>query len=150
MSQIIKIIVVGCFFLACTVSCVKYNEVKEDSKPTITYERVLPTSPKEFADSIKIVIRYKDGDGDLGSEDPDDLNIYVKDNRLDNPDYYHLQALSPPTKNLSIEGELVIRLKNTFLIGSGNSEQTSYEVKLRDRAGNWSNSIVTDFITITK
>lgn len=138
------------FLLLGVISCVKYQDVSEDSKPSITYEKVLPTSPKEFTDSIKIVIKYKDGDGDLGSEDPDDLNIYVKDNRLDNPDFYHLQALAPPTKKLAIEGELVIRLKNTFLIGSGNSESTSYEVKLRDRAGNWSNSIVTDFITITR
>lgn len=131
-------------------SCVKYEEVSESSKPSITYERVLPASPKEFSDSIRIIIKYKDGDGDLGSEDPDDLNIYVKDNRLDNPDYYHLHALAPPNSNIAIEGELVIRLKNTFLIGSGASEKTSYEVKLRDQAGNWSNSIVTDFITITR
>lgn len=130
--------------------CVKYEEVKESELPSITYEAVLPAEPQEFSDSIKIIINYKDGNGDLGSEDPDDLNIEVKDNRLNKPDFYHLQALAPPNSNIPIEGQLTIRLKNTFLIGSGNEEVTSYEVRIRDKAGNWSNFITTDFITIRR
>ncbi len=134
----------------CCNSCTKYDVVKESELPSITYTSVAPINVKEFKDSVVITIKYKDGNGDLGNENPDDLSVYVKDNRLDNPDYYHLHALSPPNKSLAIEGTLNIRLKNTFLIGSGNSEVTSYEVKIRDRAGNWSNSITTEMITITK
>ena len=131
-------------------SCTKYEEVSEDEKPSITYTTITPMNIKEFKDSVQITIKYKDGNGDLGDENPDVLNIYVKDNRLDKADFYHLHALSPPGKSIAIEGTLNIKLKNTFLIGSGNSETTSYEVKIKDRAGNWTNSIITEMVTITK
>lgn len=132
-------------------ACTKYEEVKSgNNTPSITYSGIIPLQVQQFEDSIKIKIKYKDGNGDLGDLNPDVLNISVKDNRLKKADLYHLHALAPTDQELAIEGELTIRLKNTFLVGSGNSEQTSYEVKIQDRAGDWSNVIVTDFITIIK
>ena len=139
------------FSILILASCTKYEEVKSGNKtPVITYSGISPSTVNQFTDSIKIKIKYKDGDGDLGDLNPDVLNISVKDNRLSKPDFYHLHALAPTDQELAIEGELTIRLKNTFLIGSANSEQTNYEVKIQDRAGNWSNFIVTDFITIKR
>jgi len=146
-TYILFLIAMGIVFFN---SCTKYEEVKESEKPSITYTTITPMNIAEFKDSVQITIKYKDGNGDLGDENPDELNIYVKDNRLDKPDYYHLHALAPPGKNIAIDGTLNIKLKNTFLIGSGNSETTSYEVKIKDRAGNWSNSITTEMVTISK
>ena len=150
MLKLRSIIILFIFSCIINAGCTKYEVVTESEMPSITYNSVKPLLAKEFKDSIIISIKYKDGNGDLGDENPDELNIYVKDNRLNKADFYHLHALSPPDKKLAIEGTLNIRLKNTFLIGSGNSETTSYEVKIKDRAGNWSNSIVTEFITISK
>lgn len=130
--------------------CTKYVETKESELPSITFKSITPTNIKQFEDSITITIGYKDGNGDLGNENPDDLSIYVKDNRLKKEDYYHLHLLSPPDKSLAISGTLNIQLKNTFLIGSGNNETTSYEVKIKDRAGNWSNPITTTLININR
>lgn len=139
------------FLMVITLSsCTKYEEVKASELPTITYSSIAPKTVKQFDQNVVITINYKDGNGDLGNENPDDLSIYVKDNRLKKEDYYHLHLLSPPTKSIAIEGALDIRLKNTFLIGSGNSESTTYDIKIKDRAGNWSNPITTEAITITK
>lgn len=150
MGKLRNIILFLALLVTVNMGCTKYVEVTESDKPSITYTAVRPINVKEFKDSVVISIKYKDGNGDLGDENPDELNIYVKDNRLDKADFYHLHSLAPPNTNLAIEGTLNIRLKNTFLIGSGNSESTSYEVKIRDRAGNWSNSITTEFITIVR
>jgi len=132
------------------LSCTKYKEVKESELPVITFKSISPKNIKQFDDNVVITIGYKDGSGDLGSENPDDLSLYVKDNRLKKEDYYHLQILSPPNTSIAISGNLDIRLKNTFLVGSGNQETTSYEIKIKDRAGNWSNSITTSLVTIQK
>jgi len=139
-----------CLLILTTTSCTKYEEVKESELPVITYTSITPKMVKQFEENVVITINYKDGNGDLGHENPDDLSIYVKDNRLKKEDYYHLHLLSPPSKSIAIQGALDIHLKNTFLIGSGNSESTTYEIKIKDRAGNWSNSITTEPITINK
>jgi len=139
-----------CVLFITVASCTKYEEVKASELPTITYTSITPKMVKQFEENVVITINYKDGNGDLGNENPDDLSIYVKDNRLKKEDYYHLHLLSPPTKSIAIEGALDIRLKNTFLIGSGNSESTTYDIKIKDRAGNWSNSITTEPIIINK
>jgi hypothetical protein len=43
-----------------------------------------------------------------------------------------------------------VKIKNTFLLGTALQETTNFEVKLKDRAGQWSNSIVTPEIIIKK
>ena len=77
-------------------------------------------------------------------------DLFVKDRRLANADYYFVKPLSPPGSEIKITGIISVQIKNTFLLGTGNSELTQFNLKLRDRAGNWSNSINTPNITITK
>ncbi len=118
--------------------------------PTIDFVDIQPKTIREFQDSITITISYKDPDGDLGHVDPDINLITVHDLRLAKKDEYHVPLLAPTGSSISIEGQLEIKLKNTFLLGSGASEQTSYEVVMKDRAGNISNPILTDNVTITR
>jgi hypothetical protein len=138
----ISMIIIG--FLAC----------KKDSAtsevPTIKFLSVSSTSVKQFKDSLSILFEYTDGDGDIGNINPDENNLQVKDKRLSKADYYFVKPLSPPDSKIKIKGNLVVQLKNTFLLGTSNSEVTSFELKLRDRKGNWSNTILTPNITITK
>ena len=118
--------------------------------PSIEFVDIQPRTITEFKDSIVITIKYKDPDGDLGHVDPDINLITVHDLRLENSDSYFVPLLAPSNSKISIEGELEVKLKNTFLLGSGASEQTSYEIVMRDRAGNASNPIITDNVTITR
>ncbi|MBA3706391.1 MAG: hypothetical protein H0W84_11005, partial [Bacteroidetes bacterium] len=107
-----------------------------------------PFSVTQFKDSVEVVISYKDSNGDIGDESADEFSLQVKDSRLANPDYYHIQPLTPDKKELKIEGTLKVRINTMFLLGSGTSETTILTIKLKDRAGHWSNAIETPVITI--
>lgn len=131
-----------------------FNSCKEkfvstgDPKPNIQFISISSTKLKQFSDSLVVTLKYKDGDGDLGDISADTLSIYVRDSRLSKPDYYHLFPLSPINNKLSIEGVLNIKIKNIFLLSISPSETTKFEIKLKDRAKNWSNSIFTPNIEI--
>lgn len=132
-------------------SCKKKKEEAVDPVPTIEVVSISPSTVKEFEDSILIKIRYKDLNGDLGDESPDELSLYVKDSRLPNPDKYHVKPLAPiSSENIPIEGEVTIKLNSLFLLGAGNTELTTLSIKMKDRAGNWSAEVTSPQITINK
>ena len=130
------------------VSCSKDSALS--SVPVIKFLDVNSTSIKEFKDSLVIRFEYTDADGDIGEDNPDKNDLFVKDRRLVNADYYFVKPLSPPGSEIKITGIISVQIKNTFLLGTGNSELTQFNLKMRDRAGNWSNSINTPNITIIK
>ena len=123
----------------------KYSEI-----PEIEFVSLTPNSTTEFSQNIVLKLTYKDGDGDIGHEDPDVYALFVKDSRLPQADEYHVKPLTPPEQTLQIEGELTVRLSSIFVLGSDSTESTKYKVKLRDRAGNWSNEIETSSIQVSK
>lgn len=118
--------------------------------PKITLQEIAPTTVKQFEDSIRIVVAYEDGDGDIGFFNPDSLSLSVQDTRLENPDYYYVPPLTPHGDSLSIKGTLKVVIRNTFLLGNGGNETTRYEIRLKDRQGHWSNTALTPVITITE
>jgi hypothetical protein len=130
------------------VSCNKDSAVS--SVPIIKFLDVNSTTIKEFKDSLVIRFEYTDADGDIGEDNPDKNDLFIKDRRLANADYYFVKPLSPPGSEIKITGIISVQIKNTFLLGTGNSELTQFDIKLRDKAGNWSNSINTPNIKITK
>jgi hypothetical protein len=132
----------------CFLSCSKDSALS--SVPVIKFLDVNSTSIKQFKDSLIIRFEYTDADGDIGEENPDKNDLFVKDRRLANADYYFVKPLSPPGSEIKIKGIISVQIKNTFLLGTGNSELTQFDIKLRDRAGNWSNSINTPNISITQ
>ena len=118
--------------------------------PKIVLKEVTPTTVVQFTDSINMVIEYEDGDGDVGYWNPDSLALTVHDLRLANPDYFYVRPLTPDSNSLAITGSIRIAIRNTFLLGNGDSETTRYEIKLKDRAGHWSNTVTTPEVTITR
>jgi hypothetical protein len=119
--------------------------------PELRVTDISPLSVRQFVDSVDLVLFYADPEGDLGSEDPDDKTLWVKDSRLAEADLYHVRPLSPPEGDpVSIQGTLVVRLKSVFLLGNGQSEQITYSVKIRDKAGNWSETDIAPTITVTQ
>ncbi|MFT5725248.1 MAG: hypothetical protein ACI9JN_002372 [Bacteroidia bacterium] len=123
---------------------------KPAGPPVIEYVDIQPRIVKEFQDSILITFKYSDPDGDLGFENPDLKPLGIHDLRLINSDYQHVGLLSPVDANVDITGELTIKLKNTFLLGSSDKEITTYELIFTDRAGNASNPIQTDEISVIR
>lgn len=129
------------------ISC-KKKSVDLPPEPTIELVSVSPTNLMEFRDSVVVTLKYKDNQGDIGTESPDEYTLLVKDSRLPNPDMYHIQPLTPPDQELKIEGTLSIRLNTMFRLGNGQQEFSTLSIKLKDRAENWSNEIITPPITI--
>jgi hypothetical protein len=131
-------------------SCKQEEIVVVSTLPLIKLVSVSKTSVVQFKDSLVITIEYNDGDGDIGETDPDKNAIQIKDSRLSKPDFYFVKPLSPPGSSIKTKGTIAVQLKNTFLLGTAATEVTNYELRLKDRAGNWSNTITTPDITITK
>ena len=137
-------------FFVLISACKEPEPINFDPVPTISYKSISPKIVNEFTDSVIIQFTYRDGDGDLGHKNPDINLLSVHDARLKNADAYYVPPLAPIGSNIPIDGILTIRLRNTWLLGSGADETTSYTVKMQDRAGNWSNAFVTEPITITR
>lgn len=119
-----------------------------DPIPKISFVSLSQTEIVSFKDELDISINYQDGDGDLGSWEADSLDIYVKDSRLNAFDRYHLPPLAPAGANVRIEGTFSLKLKTLFVLGSANSENASFEIFVKDRAGNQSNRIITPSVKI--
>lgn len=148
------------YILPCLILCVmlilggckKEEQVNTTGNPNplIRLLSVSSKQLKQFKDSLVITIEYTDGDGDVGETNPDVNDLEIKDQRLSKADYYFVKPLTPPDANIKVKGTISVQIKNTFLLGTADSEITTFELRLRDRAGNWSNSVKTELITITK
>lgn len=130
-------------------SCKKENK-RAAEPPMLVLLKVEPTTVTEFKDSVMVTFSYYDANGDLGNESPDEYALEVKDSRLPESDWYHVKPLAPLDYDISIEGELTVKMNSMFLLGNGDQEMLTLTMKIQDRAGNWSNEIVTDFITVEK
>ena len=145
------IIIIGLF------SCKKKETDGETPKgpisnvPSITLIDVSPKTVQEYKDSIVFVIQYLDGDGDLGTEDADTKSLFLTDNRASLTESYHLPPLAIIGTEMAIQGNLNVVLNSTALLNStGSSETTTYSIYLVDRAGNSSNTVTSETITITQ
>jgi hypothetical protein len=111
-------------------------------------------------DTLSIVFSFTDGDGDLSIEDSTDVFLY--DSRFPSiATQYKLPAIPEDGTGNGIRGEITINIQsaNTGIccIENGfpcpNNPQNaidtfSYEIQIRDRAGNLSNKIRTETIDI--
>ena len=123
------------------------------SVPEIELVAVNSESVTEYQDSLVFTISFLDGDGDLGSDDPDKANVELIDQR--DPSTlvfgFHLSPRGPEGSTIAIQGELDIVLTNTILLDDTNdSENTTFIIRIQDEAGNWSNEVESPVITINK
>jgi hypothetical protein len=128
-------------------SC-KKKEKTLDPVPVIELVNVTPTNIAQFKDSVLVTIKYKDNNGDIGDQSPDEYSLSVKDSRLAVADWYHVQPLAPLGHELKFEGNIQVKINTMFLLGNGKQENSTLSIKLKDRAGHWSNEINTPAITI--
>ena len=77
MRKIISIILLSVTVLAC-----KKDEILFDTTPSIEFVSITPSSVTEFEDEVILTILYRDGDGDLGENNPEVKGWYNKINRF--------------------------------------------------------------------
>jgi hypothetical protein len=130
------------------VSCQK--EVVISPIPQIEFIGISPSTAQAFKDSITITVKYTDGDGDLGENNPDVENLYVTDNRIGIIYKYRIKQLAPSNSTVSITGNLNVVIKNSVVTNGSSSETATFSVYMLDRALNKSNTITTSPITITQ
>ncbi len=150
MKLMLRHILLLCSFCLLLSACDTGGGFEFDPIPNIAIVNVAPMNVQEFQEIITIHLEYNDGDGDIGFEDPDVPSVFVKDSRLELYDEYQLFPLAPIGSNVPITGILEIDLKNLFVLGSGQSEQLTLDIYLVDRAGNVSNTVKSDVLTVNK
>jgi hypothetical protein len=131
-------------------ACEKEDDITYPDVPEISLLGISHDTIRQYQDVLTIRIFYKDGDGDIGFENPEEYALFVRDVRLQAFDGFYVGPLAPPDANVPIQGELSIEFPSLFLFGSGAEEQTRFEIKIVDRAGHESNLIETDFVAIVR
>lgn len=127
-------------------SCKKDEEVS--MAPSIEFKSISPGSVEQFRDSVIIGISYIDNNGDLGENETEIPNAFVKDLRNNLVYSFRIRQLAP-NATIAIKGNLEIIVPQVALINSGStSESVSFEVYVKDRAGLESNKITTSAVTI--
>jgi hypothetical protein len=127
-------------------SCKKESET--NTAPEISNLVITPHSIVEWVDSVEIRFDYKDLEGDIGEEDPNIRTLEIKDSRLEESDFYHIQPLTPNDKVYSSQGTLTVKLNSMYRLGNAAFEKFTFTVSLRDRAGNQSNEIRSDTLQV--
>ena len=116
--------------------------------PEIRLVEVSGTELVAFEDSLRLRITYQDGDGDLGSSDPNEELITVRDSRLNEADSYYLPPLAPEGSVVSIRGEVDLVLPPFFLLGNADRETVELTITFTDRAGQSSNALQTAVMVV--
>ena len=152
--------IIGLFLLIGITACTKENVTVNNNNepnpaisvvPEISLEDLSATEVMAYEDSLSFLIKYTDGDGDLGDVDADIMSIEVADTRdVDNLIFkYHLSPRAPLDAEITITGTLEIVLQNIILLDTNNEQETTtFKLKIKDRAGNWSNEVETEVITV--
>lgn len=140
----------GFIFLlvAVVAGCVKPPEYPDE--PRIELVEVNKTSFVEFdPDSLRITIYFEDGDGDLGGEDVDSLNMFWEDSRV--PGFQiasKIPFIELQGNHKAISGNIYAIRGISQCINPVDVDTFHYTIQIRDRAGNWSNEIRTPDLTL--
>ncbi len=146
-------------------SCV--NPPNYPDVPVIKYEGVNKIAVYQGvnglpSDTLEIFVSFTDGDGDLSFQDSSDIFLY--DSRIPSrATKFRIPLIPVDGTGNGIRGELTVRTLskpgNICCIQSGTAcpdvsvvtnpvDTFSYEIQIKDRAGNYSNKVRTELITI--
>jgi len=133
-----------CFLFSCEKDDPVHSEV-----PAIEFLSATPDSVTENQ-SITFSIKYTDGDGDLGADQPNVYNLFLTDTRVNVTYQYRIKQLAPDNSTITITGTLNILLNSTAIIGEDQSQDVIYSMYVVDRAGHQSNVITCPAIHVHK
>jgi len=138
--------------VACTAellsSCEKDAPVYSDI-PAISLISVSPSSVTE-TQAITFSIKYTDGDGDLGENNPAIYNLFLTDTRVNVTYQYRIDQLAPDNSNIAITGTLDVMLNSTAITDGSSSQNIIYTIYVIDRAGHQSNTITCPVLNVHK
>lgn len=117
------------------------------SKNTVN-GKILASSGGEVTDNVFLTFSFEDGDGDIGGNEN---FIFVKESIFDSELFFGINAIPGNQATRGVSGELSVRL-NEFFCPAGTAVDTKipvhFEVYIKDRNGNQSNTITTPSIDI--
>lgn len=139
------------FLLTFGIMLVFFSCKKDETvalEPSIEFKSISPGSIKQYRDSVVIEISYLDNNGDLGENETEIPNAFVKDLRNNLVYSFRIRQLAPEA-TIAIKGNLEIIVPQVALINSSStSESATFEVYVKDRAGLESNKVTTTAVTI--
>lgn len=119
-----------------------------ESKPILRFVQISLDTVHANEDTLTLWLEYEDAEGDLGEESPEVRTLSLKDSRLPNPDYYHVQPLAPIGSTVWIKGTLAVHIPRLFLMSVAQTEEVIFTARIQDRAGNWSDYTQSPAVTI--
>ncbi len=141
---------IGFFIVVATLISCKKEVVTVSPQPYIEFVDIFPREVRQNVDEVLITIKYRDGDGDLGDNNPEVKNVYVKDLRNDLFYTFRLKQLASDDAGIAITGKININMGNTIMVSNADQEYANFGLFVFDRAGNISNIVVTDSIIVKK
>ena len=142
------------YFIIILVSLIGLSSCKKDAElmsvvPEISFVSIGPSTVFQNKVSVIIRISYRDGDGDLGENNSDVQNAEITNFRNNLTYKFRIRQLAPSNANVAIQGELEFIIPGVAMENPAlSSESTSFSIKITDRAGNTSNSITSNSITV--
>lgn len=111
-------------------------------------------------DTLAISFSFEDGDGDIGSEDA--VDVFLTDSRTGFQERFLLPIFEDDAAEVGISGTITLKLPNNIYLCCIYPNTTdacfrnpeyprdsfSYRIQIMDRAGNVSNTITTDRLTL--
>lgn len=150
--------------LAFVPSCIKPPQFPIE--PVITYigvdnPQIFQGSATAPNDTLTIHFSFTDGDGDLSFAD-DSVDVFLIDSRVPQfPITYRIPSINPEGASNGIQGDIWVNIPNKPLniccyingqacaVGTTQAVDTfTYSIQIRDRAGNYSNTIKTERLTV--
>lgn len=140
-------------FLFFTNGCIKFKSFPPT--PVITFKSMNVSEVKQGVTPIKILFNFTDGDGDIGLTQQDtSKDVLILDVRRGAPSFppiqydYRMPYVTPEGNNKSISGEVEISIPNTFCRPGLTVDTLRYNIQIKDRAGNKSNTIETPSLIV--
>lgn len=118
-----------------------------------------------FTDTLEVYLKFTDGDGDLG--DKDSSNIFYTDSRTGFENVRKINPISELGSGNGVSGELYLKFLSGRVVGSPDiccaipernlvcfvnaakpTDTMSFFIRIRDRAGNYSNTVKTEVFQI--
>lgn len=166
--KIISAVIISSLWLGSCLSVPEFSHTPEIEFSGIAISPRLDANTGGYKDSITISIKFKDGDGDLGASAEDIAlnpphNFVLKQFRKVNGDfvpyvpadtssvltggYFHRLSGEKPGP---IEGTIHHRVEILHCCYKYAKDTIRFEVFIRDRAGNISNTVTTDPVIVRK
>ena len=126
------------------------SKKEENLAPELKFISITPQNAIENTDAVQISIEYRDENGDLGENNPDINNLFVKNIQTGVVSQFRIPQLSPDNSQIIISGKFIIQL-GTLAITNGTNEQNfSFEIYATDRSNKKSNTLITPTIKVVK